>query len=36
MGSSYHADSEPMIMLEMEGSLKFWNWQFKLPRKNKK
>ena len=35
MGSSYHAESEPMNMLETEGSLKFWNWQFKLHRKRK-
>lgn len=35
MGSSYHAESEPMNMLETEGALKFWNWQFKLHRKRK-
>lgn len=25
MGSSYHVESEPMNVLETEGSLKFWN-----------
>lgn len=34
MGSSYHAESDPMSMLETKGSLKFGR-QFKLHRKRK-